>query len=284
MIGIIETLEGRTLLSAAVGDAAPDAGYEAAQAHVERIQAAQSSAAENRQAFRDALKASRVAIRQIVTDAQPLLKEDFAELRAARTSGDAARLDAARARLAADRSKVKADITAAKDALKDDLAGLRDQVKGSSASLDAELRALRDRLRQAAPGQKANIRKLIGDLRSVTADSGVTRDDVRDLLRNIYQGTAGAVKPSETTVEQLRAALRDALADDTITADERASLLDTAEDVLASANVSAEERQKIRGSVENILDKLKLSDEEIRVIVGDVKKIIGDAWDGIFGR
>src|SRR5688572_30660178 len=68
MIGVIETLEGRTLLSAAVTDAAPDAGYEAAQAQVERIHAAQSSAAVDRRALRDALKASRVAIRQILTD------------------------------------------------------------------------------------------------------------------------------------------------------------------------------------------------------------------------
>lgn len=283
-MSLIQSLEGRTLLSvAAVDNATVDNA--AVQARLERLQALRDDLDAGRQALVAGTAGSRQALGALLSDAKEQFRLDRAAIGAAR--GDAVALAEARADAADHRARLGADLTALRAQFKREIADVRAGMRKNDAALRRGLQSFaadwrseyRQKLQDAR--DRPEVRKLFNDARAIAADSDVTRADLQSLADAFAGVLSNANAPSDQSVDGLVASFRTALADDRIVDAERAELEAGARAVLRSANVPDAAVDRIVGAVASIVEKANVDAADVDRIAGDVRAAL-TALDGIF--
>jgi hypothetical protein len=205
MSSMIESLEGRTLMSVA---AVSPVDADAVQAHVEEVIAARADLTAQRQALREMVANDRQAIVDLAAAARVQLKADAQAIRAAR--GDAELVAAARQTLAADQLQFRTDIAAAKAQLKSDLTTLRSAVvdataafRDAAATLTIDARQLNASIATSTAEERSGIRDLIDGLKAIAKNGGVTQSDVQKVVDDIQARLGPPSDAGEPTLPEL---------------------------------------------------------------------------------
>ncbi|MFA6962871.1 MAG: hypothetical protein WC205_19100 [Opitutaceae bacterium] len=121
--------------------------------------------------------------------------------------------------------------------------------------------------------QQANVQKLQSDLTTIKAGSTVTdtqKQAVKDSLSAIADG---AVKPSEESVTALADSLSTALAEQSVSPQEKATIVKNVQAVLTSANISQAEVENLVASTQDLLVASGVTKEDAQTVATDLRAI-----------
>jgi len=274
-MSMIETLEGRALLSAASptaqltieNSAIVVAARKALADHQSALDQGTQDALAKVQADREALKAAVAGGKAAVAAYKASVKEH---------KGDADAIAAAKATLKAALAQSKADAAAARTALKTDTKALKTLVKTGKKAIKADGKAVKVALKSAAQTQQSTVRNLVTNATAALADGTFSNTEVQQLITDLDGIAAGATKPSQASVDQLANDLSAALQDKQLSAGDFETLATDAQAVLTSANITTVQVMTIAADVQNVFSKLNISTDQLLAIGSDLLKIYSE--------
>ena len=128
-----------------------------------------------------------------------------------------------------------------------------------------------------SPTQQQNIQKLQADLQAIKQGSQVTPEMKQALKNDLMAMADGATKPDQALVQALANDLSKAMADSSISNQEKAQLTKDLYAVMNSANVPASEVNQAISDAKTILTASNVSQQDVQTIVKDLKAIGSEA-------
>ena len=131
--------------------------------------------------------------------------------------------------------------------------------------------------------QQQNINKLVTDLNAIKAGSQVTPAMKAALKNDLLAMADGATKPDPALVSKLANDLSAALADKTISAQEKQKLSKDLYAVMNSANIPPAEAQQAIADAQTLLQASGLNKQDAQLIVADLQAIAAEAKKNLSG-
>jgi len=133
---------------------------------------------------------------------------------------------------------------------------------------------------QSSPFQLIkDLAKFNTDLRTDLAGSKITVQELKDLDVAVLEILFTAHRPSQTSLTNLNAVVKAALADGVITPAEQAQITAAFDAVLTSAGVTTTELQSLHNALAAIIASAHITPAEVQVLIGDITAILKDLAD-----
>ncbi|MBS1702568.1 MAG: hypothetical protein JST12_12955 [Armatimonadetes bacterium] len=123
---------------------------------------------------------------------------------------------------------------------------------------------------------KADVEKLMTDVKTISAGSDVTQDELQALRSAVNSIVTTGNKPDPALVSNLQTTVKNAKADGTITNAEKAQIYQAGMAVLNSANVTPAQVQAVMSAAKMIAQASNITQDDVMLIKDDIFTIIND--------
>jgi hypothetical protein len=273
-MSMIETLEGRALLSASPTAQLTIQNSAVVLAARQALTDHQAALDQGAQDARAKILADRQALTTAVANGKAAVVAYRASAKADKGNADALAGD--KATLKAALAQSKADAAAARTAVKTDSKALKSLFKTGKRGLKTDARAVKTAIKSATETQQSTVRKLVEDGTAALADGTFSNTEVQQLITDLDGIAAGATKPSQASVDQLANDLSATLQGKQLSANDFQTLATDAQAVLTSAKITTAQVMTIAADVQNIFSNLNISTSQLLAIGSDLLKIYNE--------